>query len=98
MAFECIGVEVDFSGEGVNEKGMVSKSNNPLYNLKPRQVVVGINEKYFRPTEVDLLIGNATKARTLLGWKPKYNLEMMVKEMMERELKLEKKKMMFAKE
>jgi GDPmannose 4,6-dehydratase len=52
------------------------------------QHVIGINENYFRPTEVDLLIGDATKARTLLGWKPKYSLEMLVHEMMERELKI----------
>ncbi len=96
MAFDCIGVEIEFSGEGINEKGIVSKCNNPLYNLKQGQKVIGINEKYFRPTEVDLLIGDATKARTLLGWAPKYTLEMLVKEMMERELKLEKRKMLFA--
>ena len=97
MAFNYLGVELEFTGEGVKEKGVVSKCSNPLYKLKVGRQVVGINEKYFRPTEVDLLIGDATKARTLLGWEPKYSLEMLVNEMMERELKLVKKKMEFAK-
>ena len=97
MAFNYLGVELEFTGEGVKEKGVISKCSNPLYKLKPGQQVIGIDEKYFRPTEVDLLIGDATKARTLLGWEPKYSLEMLVNEMMERELKLVKKKMEFAK-
>lgn len=91
-AFECVGVELEFSGEGPNEKGIVAKCSNPDYMLKTGQIVVGVNEKYFRPTEVDLLIGDATKARTLLGWEPKYTLEMLIKEMMENELRLEKMK------
>jgi len=97
MAFNYLGVELEFTGEGVKEKGVISKCSNPLYKLKVGQKVIGIDEKYFRPTEVDLLIGDATKARTLLGWEPKYSLEMLVNEMMERELKLVKKKMEFAK-
>ncbi|MDQ6763301.1 MAG: GDP-mannose 4,6-dehydratase [Bacteroidota bacterium] len=98
MSFKCIGVELEFTGEGIDEKAIVTKCNNPLYHLKVGQQVVGINEKYFRPTEVDLLIGDASKAEKLLGWKPKYSLQMLVEEMMEREIKLEKKKMMFAKD
>jgi len=97
MAFSYLGVELEFTGKGVKEKGVISKCSNPLYKLRPGQQVIGIDEKYFRPTEVDLLIGDATKARTLLGWEPKYSLEMLVNEMMERELKLVKKKMEFAK-
>ncbi len=98
MSFDCIGVELEFTGEGIDEKAIVTKCNNPLYQLTQGQQVVGINEKYFRPTEVDLLIGDATKAEKLLGWKPKYSLQMLVEEMMEKELKLEKKKMLFAKD
>lgn len=98
MAFECIGVVLEFSGKGIDENATVVKCNNPLYQLKEGRQVVGINEKYFRPTEVDLLIGDASKAEKLLGWKPKYSLSMLVEEMMERELKLEKKKMLFAKD
>ncbi len=98
MAFDCIGVELEFKGEGIEEKATVVKCNNPLYQLKEGQQVIGINEKYFRPTEVDLLIGDASKAEKLLGWKPKYSLQMLVEEMMEKELKLEKKKMLFAKD
>jgi GDPmannose 4,6-dehydratase len=51
--------------------------------------VVGIHPRYFRPAEVDLLIGDATKANTKLGWKPKYDLEAMIKEMMEEEIKFQ---------
>ncbi len=98
MAFDCIGVELEFKGEGIKEKATVVKCNNPLYQLKEGQQVIGINEKYFRPTEVDLLIGDASKAEKLLGWKPKYSLQMLVEEMMEKELKLERKKMLFAKD
>ena len=97
MAFNCIGVELEFIGAGVNEKGVVVKCNNSLYDLKPGRQVVGIDKKYFRPAEVDLLIGDATKAKNLLGWEPKYSLDMLVKEMMARELKLEEKKLMHVK-
>ena len=91
MAFDHVGIEIKFSGEGENEKGIVVKCNNPLYQIPAGKQVVGIDSKYFRPTEVDLLIGDATKARTLLGWKPKYTLPMLVTEMMEHEIKLQKR-------
>ncbi len=83
MAFNFIGVELKFEGEGIDEKATVVKCNNPLYQLKEGRQVVGINEKYFRPTEVDLLIGDASKAEKLLGWKPKYSLSMLVEERIE---------------
>ena len=91
-AFGCIGIEIDFIGKGQEEKGVVVKCNNPDYELKIGEAVVAINKKYFRPTEVDLLIGDSTKARTLLGWKPKYNLDMLVKEMITSELELQRLK------
>lgn len=93
MAFAEVGIEINFSGTGENEKGFVSKCNNPLYNVAIGKQVVGVDPRYFRPAEVELLIGDATKAKTKLGWQPKYDLPMLVKEMMERELKFPAKDM-----
>ena len=86
MAFAEIGVELRFEGEGINEKGFIAKANNPAFPLTAGQQVVGIHPRYFRPAEVDLLIGDATKANTKLGWKPKYDLPTMIKELMAAEL------------
>jgi GDPmannose 4,6-dehydratase len=86
MAFAEIGIEMEFKGKDVDEKGYVVSVNNPAYSLKKGKQVVGIHPRYFRPAEVDLLVGDATKARTKLGWKPKYNLQMMVREMVAEEL------------
>ena len=82
MAFREIGIELAFSGEGINEKAAVAACNNPAYQLPVGKVVVAVDAEYFRPTEVELLIGNATKAKEKLGWKPKHNLASLVKEMM----------------
>ncbi|MEO6548810.1 MAG: GDP-mannose 4,6-dehydratase [Ferruginibacter sp.] len=87
MAFAEAGVELEFKGTGIDEKAFVVKCNNPDYQLPDGKQVVGIHPRYFRPTEVDLLIGDASKANTKLGWMPKYDLPMLVKEMMEEELK-----------
>lgn len=91
MAFKEVGVEIAFQGEGVNEKGIVKSTSNPEYEFKVGQIVIQIDPTYFRPTEVDLLIGDNTKAKTKLGWSPKYTLEMLVKEMMEADIDLFKK-------
>jgi GDPmannose 4,6-dehydratase len=90
MAFREVGVELEFSGTGEAEKAVVAATNNPDYHFSPGQTVVAVDPRYFRPTEVDLLIGDATKARTVLGWEPKYTLEEMVKEMVVSDLKKEK--------
>jgi GDPmannose 4,6-dehydratase len=87
MAFSHVGIELKFEGSGELEKGFIEKCNNPLYQLPVGKQVVGIHPRYFRPAEVDLLIGDATKANTKLGWQPKYDLQMMVTEMMEEEIK-----------
>jgi len=81
MTFRELGVELKFSGEGVNEKATVVACNNPAYQLPAGKEVVAVDPEYFRPTEVDLLIGDATKAKQKLGWKPKYDLGSLVKEM-----------------
>lgn len=91
MAFKEVGVEVEFNGKDVEEIGVVKSVSNPEYSFKVGQVVVRIDPTYFRPTEVDLLIGDNTKAKTKLGWEPKYNLQMLVEEMMQADVALFKK-------
>lgn len=87
MAFKEAGVEVEFKGEGVGEKGYVKSCSNPAYQLPVGKEVVAVDPEYFRPTEVDLLIGDATKAKTKLGWTPKYDLAALVKEMVAADIK-----------
>jgi GDPmannose 4,6-dehydratase len=81
MAFEEVGVELEFQGSGIDEKGIVTKSKNPEYSIKEGQEVVAIDPYYFRPTEVDILQGDPTKAKKLLGWESKYTVKDIVKEM-----------------
>ncbi len=81
MAFAETGIEIEFSGEGVNETGRVKSCSNPAYQLPIGKEVIAVDPEYFRPTEVDLLIGDATKAKTKLGWQPRYDLQALVKEM-----------------
>ncbi len=88
MAFQEVGVEVEFRGIGVDEKGFVASSSHPDCPLQPGQEIVAIDPRYFRPTEVDLLIGDPTKSQTKLGWKPKYDLPALVKEMMQADVEL----------
>jgi GDPmannose 4,6-dehydratase len=91
MAFAEIGVELTFKGKGEKEIAVVKSSTNPAYKLKKGTEVVAIDPRYYRPTEVELLIGDPTKAKTKLGWEPKYTLPMLVKEMVENDLHLVKK-------
>ena len=91
MAFREVGVELEFKGEGVDEVGIVKSISNSEFEFKVGQKVIQIDPTYFRPTEVDLLIGDNTKAKTKLGWSPKYTLEMLVKEMMAADVDLFKK-------
>ncbi len=91
MAFREVGVELEFNGKGIDEKGIVISTSNPDYQFKIGQVVLQIDPTYFRPTEVDLLIGDNTKAKTKLGWTPKYTLDMLVKEMVQADLEIFKK-------
>ena len=90
LSFKEVGIEIEFKGTGVDKKAYLVKCNNPEYQVPVGQTVVTIDTKYFRPAEVDLLIGEATKAKEMLGWEPTYDLEMLVKEMMEEEMKKEK--------
>src|SRR5215213_9673163 len=85
MAFGEVGVTLEFRGKGVDEKGFVSSCTDE-YQFSVGQEVVCIDPKYFRPTEVDLLIGDPTKAKEKLGWTPKYTLKEMIAEMVEADL------------
>jgi GDPmannose 4,6-dehydratase len=91
MAFAEVGIEIEFKGEGVDEKGYVVACNNKQYQLPIGKEIVAVDPRYFRPTEVDLLIGDPTKSKTKLGWEPKYDLAMLVKEMMEFDVELFKR-------
>ena len=99
MAFGYLGVTMDFKGEGVDEIGFVAAVDQEKFlkmvgaacKLSVGQELVYVDPKYFRPTEVDLLIGDATKARTQLGWKPKYDLPALVDDMMQSDIRLMQK-------
>jgi len=91
MAFAHIGVSLEFKGEGVEEVGIVVAATNSDYAVKIGQEVVAVDAKYFRPTEVDLLIGDASKAYKKLGWKPEYELQDLVDDMMASDITLMKK-------
>ncbi len=86
MAFEKVGIQLKFSGTGVNEKGYITACDNDMFQLPVGKLVVSVDPSYFRPTEVELLVGDATKAKTKLNWQPKYNLDMLVGEMMESDI------------
>jgi GDPmannose 4,6-dehydratase len=88
MAFSYIGIELEFIGKGINEKATIFKCTNPSYQLEIGKEILSIDPKYFRPTEVDLLVGDPTKAKTKLGWKLEYDLQSLVKDMMQSDLKL----------
>ncbi|OWP61769.1 GDP-mannose 4,6-dehydratase [Hymenobacter amundsenii] len=81
LAFAELGIEVAFQGEGVAEKGVVVACSNAEYQVPLGLVVVEVDEAYFRPTEVELLIGDPTKAKQQLGWEPRYDLAALVREM-----------------
>jgi GDPmannose 4,6-dehydratase len=99
MAFNYLGVTLRFEGEGIDEIGLIDSvdaSRLKTLGLQSEHLPVGkkvvaVDPRYFRPTEVDLLIGDPTKAKEKLGWEPQYTLEELVEEMMESDLKLMKK-------
>ena len=97
MSFAELGIEIEFVGYGVNEKGYVKACTNPMYQIELGKQVIAVDSKYFRPTEVDVLIGDPTKSKTQLGWKPKYDLAGLVSEMMAADVELVKKEMMLNK-
>jgi len=102
-AFDQVGIIVEFCGNGVNETGkitgirpdvFVEKVGEPYLNKMQDRIgetLVRVDPQYFRPTEVELLIGDATKARTKLSWEPQYNLDMLIEDMMQNDIKEMKK-------
>jgi len=94
MSFQQVGVELEFVGEGVEEKAYVVSCTHVDYQLEIGKEVVAVDSSYFRPTEVDLLIGDPTKSKTKLGWIPKYDLPALVKEMMNSDLEHFQKELM----
>ncbi|MFT6798949.1 MAG: GDPmannose 4,6-dehydratase [Nonlabens sp.] len=88
MAFQYVGIDLEFIGEGVEEKGTIKSCSNPDYQLEIGKEVVAVDPRYFRPTEVDLLIGDPTKAKEKLGWVPEIALQELVNDMMQSDLHL----------
>jgi GDPmannose 4,6-dehydratase len=91
MAFAEAGVTVAFRGKGVDEKGYIVGCSNPEFQMEAGKEVVAVDPAYFRPTEVELLIGDPTKANTKLGWKPKYDLAGLVREMVAADIEVFRK-------
>ena len=91
MAFAYIGVKLKFSGEGLNEIAKVKSCSNKHYQLEIGKEVLSVDQKYFRPTEVDILIGDPTKAKVKLGWEAKITLEELLEDMMKSDIELFKK-------
>ena len=91
MAFNEVGIELEFTGEGIEEKGLVKSCSNPNYQIEIGQEVLAVDPRYFRPTEVELLIGDATKAKEKLGWTPEFKLTELVQDMMKNDLRLMEK-------
>lgn len=99
-SFSFIGINLEFKGKGVNEKGIIGSIDEDLFylkigkkptNLKKGNVLIEVDPFYFRPTEVDLLLGNPEKANKMLNWYPKYNVKMLIEEMVQSDIKLMKK-------
>jgi GDPmannose 4,6-dehydratase len=91
MAFKEVGIQLEFKGTGVDEKAYIISCSNPQFQVEIGKEVLAVDPKYFRPTEVDLLIGDATKAREKLGWVPEFDLQDLVKDMMKSDVKLMQK-------
>jgi GDPmannose 4,6-dehydratase len=86
MAFAEVGITLEFKGSEDKEEGFVVSCANPEFQLEIGKKVLAVDPKYYRPTEVELLIGDPTKSQTKLGWKPKYDLPALVKEMVAADL------------
>lgn len=100
MAFDFIGIKLLYKGDGVDEVGIIDEIDATQFeekvsmkpdHLEKGQILVRVDPFFYRPTEVDLLIGDASKARQKLGWKPEYELSSLVNEMMESDIKVQRK-------
>jgi GDPmannose 4,6-dehydratase len=97
LAFGEVGIELEFKGEGTNEKAYVTACNHKDFQVAIGKEVLSVDPTYFRPTEVDLLIGDPSKAKNKLGWVPEHDLASLVKEMMEADVLLMKKELVLLK-
>ena len=88
LAFKEVGIEIEFKGKGIDEKAFVRACNNKDIDISIGKEILSVDPNYFRPTEVDLLIGDPTKAKEKLGWVPEYDLASLVKEMIQSDLNL----------
>lgn len=88
MAFAEVGIEIEYRGTGIDEVALVTACHNPAFQIPIGKEVIAIDSRYFRPTEVDLLIGDPSKAKKLLGWQPKHSLQDLVKDMMQSDVNL----------
>ena len=88
MSFNELGIEIEFEGKEVDEVARITKCNNAEFKLKPGQVVMKIDPRYYRPTEVDLLIGDPSRAKEKLGWELKYDLKGLVRDMVSADIEL----------
>ena len=93
-SFKLVGIDIDFQGTGINETGVITKIVDETNSLKVGQTIVKVDPVYFRPSEVDTLLGNSNKARTKLKWIPEYDFDSLVKEMVHSDLTLAKKEKM----
>lgn len=91
MAFSYLGIEIEFKGDGVNETGIVKGCHNKEFVVEKGKTVVKVDPAYFRPTEVDILLGDPSKANEKLGWKPEFGLKELVEDMMESDVHLAQK-------
>jgi GDPmannose 4,6-dehydratase len=88
LAFQEAGIQIEFQGEGVQERAIVREITRPDCPLQPGQTVIEVDPRYFRPAEVDLLVGDASKARRILGWEPRHSLSDLIREMVAADLQL----------
>jgi GDPmannose 4,6-dehydratase len=91
MSFDVLGITIEFKGSGVNETAIIKSCDNIDYKLEIGKEILSVDERYFRPTEVDLLVGDASKAKKVLGWEPEYTLKDLVKEMIDADIELARK-------
>ena len=87
-SFNVLGIELEFKGEGIDEKGFIKSVYNPKFKIQIGKEIIKIDPSYFRPTEVDLLVGDASKAKNKLGRMPEFTLDQMIEEMVLSDLKL----------
>ena len=97
QTFAMLGIEIEFEGKNENEFGKIINIKNDDIKLKPGTKIIEVDPKYFRPTEVDLLIGDASKAKEKLGWEPKYDITTLIKDMVHSDLELMKREKHIAK-